>query len=210
MQTVIKRRKKILKIGFVNDGTHEKIFPTVTSFRDLYPDVTLSFIETGITSQIQSLISGKVDISIIRLPASDDRIEIDYICEEPRVVAVPALHELADSDFLSCNELEDLPFVVAANGAPSEWLSFWSVRKNSDSKPNIFSEVNSINESLAAVAYSGAFDTFPLSASKIYNLPGVRFVKLIDNSVSVLALATLKNNPSPMVSAFRNIIKIAQ
>ncbi|MEB5924771.1 LysR family transcriptional regulator [Franconibacter daqui] len=205
-----KKSNRTLRVGFFNDGAHEKIYPIISLFQQSYPEVRLHFTELGMTNQIQALIADKVDVALIRLPVRDERLHFDYVCEEPRVAAVPAIHELADAPLLSCADLLEQPFAIAGNGAPQEWLPYWSLREDSSTAPRIGAEVYSINESLAAVAYSGAFDTYPVSASRLYNQPGVRFIPLKDAPESILALASLRDNPSQEVKALRTIIRTFQ
>ena len=198
---------KKIRIGFLNDGTHEMIYPLFNEFRKDHPDITITFTELLVTQQIQSVLSGIVDVALIRMPASDCKINFDPICEEPRVAAVPLNHEYALAEYLTCAEVRNEPFVVSANGAPSEWLSYWSLRESSTTGPVVYAETHSINESLAAVAYGGAFDTYPASAARVYNQPGLKFIPLMDASTSVLALASLKNNVNPEISVLRNHVR---
>lgn len=209
-RTLSSKTVRTLRVGFLNDGTHEQIYPIISLFQQTHPDVRLLFTELGMINQIQSLISNKVDVAFIRLPVRDERLHFDHVCEEPRVAAVPAMHELADAALLSCADLLEQPFAIAGNGAPQEWLPFWSLREDTLSVPRIGAEVYSINESLAAVAYGGAFDTYPQSASRLYNQPGVRFIPLKDAQKSILALASLRENSSLEVKALRALVRACQ
>lgn len=204
-----KRRMRTLRLGFFNDGAHEKIYPLISLFKKANPEINIAFTELTLTNQVQSLLSDKVDVAIIRLPASDPRLCYDYIYEEPRVAAVPSEHTLAKASQLSCAELLEQPFAIAGNGAPLEWMPYWSLREDESSVPRIGAEVYSINESLAAVAYNGFFDTYPLSASRLYNQPGVTFVPLSDAPCSILALASLRDSRSAEVHAFRQTVQSA-
>lgn len=205
-----KKAVRTLRVGFFNDGAHEKVYPIISLFKKANPDIRLTFTELTMTNQVQSLLTDKVDVALIRLPVSDERLAFDYVCEEPRVAAVPAFHDLADASRLSCGDLYEQPFAIAGSGAPQEWMPYWSLRADTSSMPKIGAEVYSINESLAAVAYSGAFDTYPLSASRLYNQPGVRFIPLTDAPGSILALASVQGNVSPEVMAMRHTVQSCQ
>jgi hypothetical protein len=164
------------------------------------------FTELSMTNQVQALISGKVDAALVRLPICDPRLELDVMFDEPRVAAVPANHEMANASILTISDLIEQPFAVAGEGAPIEWAAYWSLGSERHEACRIGAYVQSIPESLAAVAYGGAFDTFPLTATRLFSHPGVRYVPLADAPRSSLALATLAGNRSPSVRSLRRCV----
>lgn len=193
----------VLKLGFFGDAAGELTHLIFTLFQQSNPDIRLVFTELSMTNQVQALISGKVDAALVRLPICDPRLELDVMFDEPRVAAVPANHEMAHASILSISDLIEQPFAVAGEGAPIEWADYWSLGSERHEACRIGAYVQSIPESLAAVAYGGAFDTFPLTATRLFSHPGVRYVPLADAPRSSLALATLAGNRSPSVRSLR-------
>lgn len=194
----------VLKLGFFGDAAGELTHMIFSLFQRINPDIRLVVTELNMTNQVQALISGKVDAALIRLPVCDPRLELDVMFDEPRVAAVPLRHEMADAPILRIADFIEQPFAVAGEGAPSEWAAYWSL---ANEKPGrIGAYVQSIPESLAAVAYTGSFDTYPLTAARLFKHPGVRYIPLEDAPRSALALATLVGNRSPVVRSLRRCV----
>lgn len=205
-RAIAEQSRGVLKVGFFGDAAGELTHLIFSLFRRVNPDIRLIFTELSMTNQVQSLISEKVDAALIRLPIQDGRLEFDVMFDEPRVAAVPANHEMADAQELRVSDLIEQPFAVAGDGAPSEWILYWSLGTERAMPCRIGARVQSIPESLAAIAYGGAFDTFPLTATRLFQHPGVRYVPLADAARSTLALVTLKGNRSPAVRTLRQCV----
>lgn len=205
-RAIAERSRGVLKLGFFGEAGGELTHLIFTLFQKNNPDIRLVFTELSMTNQVQALISGKVDAALVRLPISDPRLEFDVMFDEPRMAAVPASHEMADAPILGISDLIEQPFAVAGEGAPTEWAAYWSLGPERQEPGRIGAYVQSIPESLAAVAYGGAFDTFPLTATRLFSHPGVRYVPMADAPRSSLALATLAGNRSPAVRSLRKCI----
>ncbi|WP_020190039.1 LysR substrate-binding domain-containing protein [Pseudomonas putida] len=206
-RAIADQSRRLLRIGFFGDAAGELTHLIFSLFKQLNPDTRITFVELNMTNQVQSLISGKVDAALIRLPVEDSRLEFDYMFDEPRVAAVPANHEMADAPVLHIRDILGQPFAVAGEGAPSEWASYWSLSLECEEPSRVGAFVQSIPESLASIAYGGAFDTYPLSATRIYSHAGVKYVPLADARRSALALATLKGNRSPAIRSLRRCVE---
>ncbi|WP_321917583.1 MULTISPECIES: LysR family transcriptional regulator [Paraburkholderia] len=205
-RAIAEKSRGILKLGFFGDAAGELTHLILSLFRRVNPGIRLVCTELTMTNQVQALISGRVDAALMRLPVDDERLEIDVMYDEPRVVVVPANHPLAHASRLQAADLFDQPFAVAAAGAPSEWASYWSLASERHEPSRIGAFVQSVPESLAAVAYGGAFDTFPLTATRIFSHPGVRYVPLEDAPRSTLALVTLKGNRNAAAKSLRECV----
>lgn len=205
-RAIAEKNRGVLKLGFFGDAAGELTHLIFSMFRQVNPDIRMIFTELTMTNQVQALISGKVDAALVRLPIDDERLEFDVMFDEPRVAAVPASHAMADAPLLHIADLMEQPFAVAGEGAPAEWASYWSLGPERQEASRVGALVQSIPESLAAVAYGGAFDTFPLTATRLFSHPGVRYVPLADAPRSTLALATLKGNRSPAVRSLRRCV----
>lgn len=194
----------VLKLGFFGEAAGELTHLIFSLFQNSNPDIRLMVTELSMINQVQALISGKVDAALIRLPVFDPRLEFDVMFDEPRVAVVPVNHEMANAPVLRMADIIEQPFAVAGEGAPAEWAAYWSLANESPCRVGAY--VQSIPESLAAVAYSGAFDTYPLTATRLYTHPGVRYVPLADAPRSILAIATVAGNRSPAVRSLRRCI----
>ncbi|WP_300725559.1 LysR family transcriptional regulator [Pseudomonas sp.] len=196
-------KRSVLKIGMFGDQAAEYTHPMFALFQRLNPDIRLVFVELQMTNQVQSLVGGAVDVVLMRIPTHDVRLEYVELFKEQRVAVVPATHELASLNVLSVADLLDKPFAIPDEGAPSDLISYWSLADVRNQPSKIAARVRTIPEVISAVAYAGAFDTFPSSLTKAYNHPGIRYIALEDASLSTLSLATLQGNRSPGIRALR-------
>lgn len=203
-RAIAESSRSVLKLGFFGEAAGELTHLIFSLFQKSNADIRLVVTELSMTNQVQALISGKVDAALIRLPVCDPRLEFDVMFDEPRVAAVPINHEMADAPILRMADIIEQPFAVAGEGAPSEWAAYWSLANERPGRIGAY--VQSIPESLAAVAYGGAFDTYPLTATRLYTHPGVRYVPLADAPRSVLAIATVAGNRSPAVRSLRHCV----
>ncbi|QEM81812.2 LysR family transcriptional regulator [Halomonas binhaiensis] len=206
-RAIAEQSRHTFTVGFFGDGAGELTHTIFSRFRQANPDIRLIVTELTMTNQVQSLVSGSVDATFMRLPVDDSRLEYEVMFDEPRVAAVPTAHPLASASHLNIEQLLDKPFAVAGEGAPSDWASYWSLRSDSVDPCHVGAFVKSIPESLAAIAYQGAFDTYPLSAARMFQHPGVRYIPLQDATRSELALVTVKGNRSPAVLALKECVR---
>lgn len=210
------KKRAVLKVGLFSDQAAEYTHPMFALFQRLNPDFRLVFVELQMTNQVQSLVSGNVDVVLMRIPMYDDRLEYIELFKEPRVAVVPSTHDLATAQSLKVSDLLDQPFAIPAEGAPADLISYWSFADIRNSPSKVAANVKTISEVIFAVAYGGAFDTFPSSLTKAYNHPGIRYVPIEDASYSTMSLATLEGNRSPGIRALRycasqvfNIVSLA-
>lgn len=202
-KAIADKKRAVIKVGLFSDQAAEYTHPMFSLFQRLNPDVRLVFVELQMTNQVQSLVSGNVDVVLMRIPTYDDRLEYVELFKEPRVAVVPSTHDLASSPSLTVSDLLDKPFAIPAEGAPADLISYWSFADIRNSPSEVAATVKTISEVIFAVAYAGAFDTFPSSLTKAYNHPGIRYIPIEDASYSTMSLATLEGNRSPGIRALR-------
>lgn len=206
-RAIAEQSRQTFTVGFFGDGAGELTHIIFSRFRQDNPHIRLIVTELTMTNQIHSLISESVDAAFIRLPINDNRLEYQVMFDEPLVAAVPATHPLANSESLTVEQLMDQPFAIGGEGAPAEWAAFWSLRLGCSTPCRVGALVKSIPESLAAIAYQGVFDTYPLSATRIFHHPGVKYIPLQDAPRSQLALVTVKGNSGPAFRALQDCVQ---
>lgn len=195
-----------LRIGVFGEGAGPLTHLILSAFRAQAPSVVIQFVELTMVNQLDAVTSGDVDIALLRLPVADERLDVFPLFAEPRVAAVPAGDELADATTLSVEDLLDRPFAVAADGAPAAWRSYWSFDAQRGESSRVGGEVRSVAESLAAIAYGGAFDTYPSTAAQMFQHPGVRYVPLTDAEPSSLAIVSIaRSDRDAVVDRFRTV-----
>lgn len=202
------RGNGVLKVGFFGEAAGELTHLIFSLYKRLNPDIKLFFSELRMTNQVEAILTGEVDAAFIRLPIDDERLDYQIMYDEPRVAVVPISHELAEAGMLHISDLHSQPFALANEGTPIAWNSYWSLSEQFNEPSRLGALVNSIPESLAAVAYNGVFDTYPLSATRIYTHPCVRYIQLQDAPRSAISLVTKKGNTSQALRQFKRCVSI--
>jgi len=192
-----------LRVGIFGAGAGELTAIIFGAFRRAFPGATLHLRELTMSSQISTLLDRVVDVAMIHPLFEEPGLESHPLLEEPRYAAVPAEHALADADSLTIGDLAEEPFVTARAGTPAPWKAFWSCEDLWGAPRGAGGiDMDSVNEGLAAVAYLGAVDTVPSTATRFFRHPGVRFVPLRDASNSTVAVVRRRGDTRPLVEAF--------
>jgi DNA-binding transcriptional LysR family regulator len=196
-----------LRIGLFYESAGEMTPLIVEAFRHAMPSVELTFHELTMVDQVEALAKGDVDIAFIRSPIADKRVQLLELFAEPRFVGLPENHALAAQDTIKTHDLVDEAFVVASPMAPQQWRGYWSFDDLRGGPGRIAASVSSVPESLNAIAYQGAVDTFPGSATRLHRAPGMVYRQISDGSYSPSALATRSGEHRLHVLAFRDVAK---
>ncbi|GAA3776522.1 LysR family transcriptional regulator [Microbacterium kribbense] len=195
-----------LRVGTFAEGAGPLTHLIFSAFRDAAVDVELQYVELSMVNQLDAVRNGDVDVALLRLPVTDASLHVEPLYAEPRVAVVPADDELASAASLSVEDLIDRPFAVAAEGAPVDWRSYWSFDDERGGLSRVGGEVRSVPESLAAVAYGHAVDTYPATAAAMFPHPGVRFIPLTDAELSSLAIVSVASaDGDDAASRFREV-----
>lgn len=194
-----------LTIGLFCDSAGELTPLMVDAFRQAMPDVQLSFTELSMINQLEAVVSGDVDLAFVRSPLADTRLDFHGLFAEPRFVGVGVHHELSERKEITVADLADQAFAVAAPEAPAQWRAYWSCDDLRGEPGRVAAFVTNVPESLNAIAYAGAVDTFPGSATRFLRFPGIVYRPLIDGTYSAVTLATRASDHRPQVTAFRSV-----
>lgn len=194
-----------LTVGLFCDSAGELTPLMIDTFRRTMPDVQLSFTELSMINQLDAVVNGDVDIAFVRSPLADARLDFHGLFAEPRYVGLGIHHELAERSELQVLDLADQAFAVAAPEAPAQWRAYWSCDDLRGEPGRVAAFVTNVPESLNAIAYAGAVDTFPGSATRFLQFPGIVYRPLVDGTFSGVTLATRSSDHRPQVTAFRAV-----
>ena len=82
-------RAGTLRIGFVIASVSEILPRTIVRFRRLYPEVELQMQAAPTPSQVSSLIEGRLDAGILRMPVTNSKLISVPLFSEYLVLATP-------------------------------------------------------------------------------------------------------------------------
>ena len=105
--------ERVFRIGAMDSAATGLIPQLVHDFRELEPDLELFLLEDKSAKLLPRLLSGALDIAIVRPPISPQpAIHFDHLLEEPTVVALPGGHPLAKQEQLRIRDLRDVPLIL--------------------------------------------------------------------------------------------------
>jgi DNA-binding transcriptional LysR family regulator len=166
-------RAGTLRIGFGIASVSEVLPRTILRFRKLYPDVELQMREMPSPSQVASLIEGRLDAGILRMPVSSPKLISVPLFSEHLVLATPAdaphrvkggIHRFRDSGFI----------FVSPSVSETFHDRVLSLCLKAGFTPRVVQEANEILTILHLVRAGVGISLVPRSAQRL-KVPGVRF-----------------------------------
>jgi DNA-binding transcriptional LysR family regulator len=162
--------------------------PAVTRFLAEHPDAGVDVVRLEWDEQEDAVRSGRVDVAYVRPPIASRGLRLIRLYEEPRLVALPATHPLADRATLTTAEL-----------AGERHLRYLEPVPVGDGRST---PLRSIEEKLEYVVAGHGVILLPLSATEHYGRPDVVYVPVTDAEPDEVLLAHEANRRSKLLSGF--------
>lgn len=115
------RRSRNPEAGTVRLG----IFPTLGPYllphvvprvRERFPDLELLLVEEKTETILRQLREGRLDAGVLALPLHDDQLHLEFLFEEPFVLAMPHRHPLGAGQSLTMADLADQSLLLLEDG----------------------------------------------------------------------------------------------
>ncbi len=197
-----------LRIGFVSSAALAIVPNIVIEFRKQKPGVTLDLINLRTVSQVKGLLGKTLDIGFVRLPLSNDRLNITVIHRERFSVVLPKGHRYAEAKHLRISQLRDEPFIAyGRRWAPGFFDSVVQMCTREGFSPNIVQETGEMYTAIALVAAGAGLAILPQSV--VLAQPNSVAMKTLPKSVgqSEIAIATRAGDESPLLQSFVSIAR---
>jgi DNA-binding transcriptional LysR family regulator len=206
-RSVMEGRSGRLRIGFGIASVTEILPRTILRFRKLYPDVELQLREMPSPSQVSSLIEGRLDVGILRLPVSNPRLISIPLFSEHLVLAMPANAPYRPKKGIG--GFRDSGFIFVS---PSVSETFHdrvlSLCLKAGFIPRIVQEANEILTILHLVRAGVGVSLVPKSALRL-KVPGVRFHEL-GWKEPLWRIGMVWNRDSEKLSLTSHLLKVVQ
>lgn len=101
-----------LRIGFTGATAYSFLPALVTACQEQLPDIGLVLNEMVTKDQIEALLSGNLDLGLMRPPISGSKLRSLRVMAEPLVAAVPEHHPLAQAQTVTAEDLNGEPFIM--------------------------------------------------------------------------------------------------
>lgn len=106
-------RAAVLRLGVIDSAAVGLVPSLLHDFREVAPDVTVQVMEDKTTRLLPRVLSGRLDLALIRPSAAPSRrLELHFLLYETAVVAVPSSHDLTRRTSVSVLDLVDQTLIV--------------------------------------------------------------------------------------------------
>lgn len=199
-----RKRSRILRLGAIDTAAAGLAPELLHDFRERRPDATVHLVEDKTVRLLPRLLSGRLDLALIRPPERlDERIELMMLFHETPVVAVPSRHALAARSRLSIQTLVGQPLIVPDRSSrPHSHDLTIKLFERAGLQPTIAQTAEEKQTIVNLVAARLGLAIVPRSAART-TVPGVRFVSLAtrhadDLRLLPLAAAWLRDSRDPL------------
>jgi DNA-binding transcriptional LysR family regulator len=180
---------RILRVGFVASAANEYTQPIISEFSRLRPGWRVELRQTQWSDPTAGLASGEADVALLRLPfPGQEALRYEVLITEPRWIALPAVHRLADRESLAFQELLDEPFVATPRES-GWWREYWLASDERGGRPvRIGAVVRNPDEWLTAIASGYGISLTPEATARFYQRPDVVYRPVTGVSPSQVAV----------------------
>jgi DNA-binding transcriptional LysR family regulator len=103
----------ILRLGAIDSAAAGLMPRLLPAFRESNPEIDIELLEQKTIRLLPQLLSGRLDIAIVRPPgALDPRLASRHLFFETAVVAIPESHPLAAHATISVHDMAEQPLIV--------------------------------------------------------------------------------------------------
>ena len=108
-----RKQATVVRIGAIDSAAAGLLPMLLHDFRKLRPEVTVQLVEDKTIRLLPRLLSGRLDVALVRPPENpDNRLEFLFLFRETAVVAVPDRHPFATKRRVTIADLADQPLIV--------------------------------------------------------------------------------------------------
>ena len=193
-----------IRVGFSNASYFNPVVSRVIhDFRERYPDVVLTPVQSVTAELVQALHEARVDVAFLRAPFDDDGLGSDLIVEEPLVAVIPEGHALAGSRGLALASLAKESFLLFPRStSPGFYDSIISACQQAGFSPRLGQETPDIPSIVHLVGAGFGVSVVPAALSQI-KAEGVVYVPIAGESpMAWTRLGYRRHDPSQAVGHF--------
>jgi DNA-binding transcriptional LysR family regulator len=150
------------------------------------------------------LADGYVDAALVRLPfPGQDGFHVETLLTEPRWVALPATHRLAEHTEIAFHDLWDEPFIATPPDS-GWWRDYWlATDERNDHPVRIGAIAHNPDEWLTDIANGYGISLTPEATARFYQRPGVVYRPVTGVSPSRVGIAwPITHDNDPIIRDF--------
>ena len=196
----------LLRVGMIAAGAGALTTAILTQAVQRMPTVRFEMRRLGFFDTTDELLADRVDVVFAPGPIeTDDRVRVEPLWSEPRVLVVPATHRLAGRSSISIAETRDEVFLGASGGDPAI-VDWWVVDPRPDgSHPRRGPVADDIDGLLELCAAGVGVNIAAESAASHYRRAELAFIPIDDIEPATILLCSLERSSNAAVRVFQDI-----
>ncbi len=193
-----------ISIGMVPSGNHLFVLEQVALLNKTYPDVEVVFSSMTTADQIEAVVSGKLDVGVVRMPIRHHDLETKTIFAEPMVVVLPRKHRLANAAKVKMADLASENLISFPREiAPLYFDYIVSLFRMAGYELRITQQISHIPTMFALIAFGFGFTLAPASQQEFMQYKDIVFRPLAEETPLVeMGIIYKKGSKSPLVASF--------
>lgn len=196
-----------LRIGLTGTASYAQLPILARLVKEQLPDIVLDIRTELLTPAIElALVSGELDVGVLRPPVRDTSLELRPIARESFVVALPDGHRIAAAGTLSVGELRAEDFIMYPSGQSVVHDAVVRACRAAGYYPRVAHESAKTSTQLSLVAAGLGVAILPESVRGIA-LAGVQYRAVTGMDDVELALAWTRTVESPVVGSFLALLE---
>jgi DNA-binding transcriptional LysR family regulator len=159
-----------INVGFAGATYFQPLIPRIVlAYRERYPDVILSPVQSSTMTLLADLHRGETDLAFVRPPLVNAKgIDAELLVEEPMLLVLPASHRLARNRSVALASLADETFVIPARSfGPNFYDAFIASCWRAGFSPKLGQEASQIAALVPMVGSGFGVSIVPRSVSVI-------------------------------------------
>lgn len=200
-----------LSLGFIGSANYSVLPRVIREFRKQYQDIELSLTEMNTTNQMEALHDNRIHVGFMRPPQGieDEGISVEPVFRESLVVAMPGNHPLKKETSLPLRLLAKEPFImIPRQKGPGFFDHIIALCQNKGFSPCIVLEASQFHTVIGLVAAGIGVSIVPSSMQRS-RIRGVAFRRIAEGTETVLDMAWVTDNPSPVLLNFIGLARKA-
>ncbi|KQQ85638.1 LysR family transcriptional regulator [Aureimonas sp. Leaf324] len=104
---------RVIRLGAIDSAAAGLVPQLIHDFSEIEPEARIELVEDKTIRLVPRLLSGRLDLAIIRpSPRFDPRVRTRFLLDEPVVLALPRWHPLAGREEVSIQDIADVAMIV--------------------------------------------------------------------------------------------------
>jgi DNA-binding transcriptional LysR family regulator len=184
-----------LTLGYVPGGTPAK---WARIWAQRHPDVPLRLRIVSAAHAADDVITGTVDVAVLRLPADTSGLAVIPLYEEATVAVVPTDHVLSAADELTATDLEGEPKLL-----PLDDVVDWADAPGAPAEHR----PETTQDAIELVAAGIGMLIVPQSLARLYHRKDLTYRPIVDAPTCPVALAVPDGPQSALIDDFIGIVR---